>query len=65
MARYRDYEKGNTIGSIRMFGCIDKDKFYIEYKCIEDVSREDISSSMFDNPMDAVNHMTGLGYREY
>lgn len=73
MARYKEYKKGNILGSIRMFGHYNSPEgFWFEYICVEDINktcyREDILNSpnklRFNDPKDAENYMLKLGYKE-
>lgn len=65
MARYKEYEKGDIIGSIRMDCYIGTEgEFSIKYRCIEDV-RDESKVINYRYPIHAEKHMRKLGYTEY
>jgi len=65
MARYKEYEKKDIVGSIRMDCYVNKkSEFEFKYRCIPDLGNEkDIV--LFNNSMEAQKYMIKLGYKEW
>ena len=65
MARYKEYEKKDIVGSIRIDCYIgETNNLFINYRCIPDLGNEkDIV--IFSNPKAAENYMEDLGYKEW